>query len=454
MAVQTIRLYLEPSGIADVAHASQLDTQRQFKFLIYDENGAYTFPSGSEVSINGQKADGYLFDYTESDYVGNVHIISKSGNQVTVNTTQQMTACPGNVACQIRISKDGQDLGILPFTMFVQKTPLADEQGFSQSDLPSIVKKYNEFTEDAEAWAVGKRNGVDVTSGDETYHNNSKYYSQQASTSASTASTKATQASNSATTATNQALKSEGYAVGKQNGTNVASGSPYYHNNSRYYSQQASASADRAEAYSVNVPYIGANGNWWVWNTTQGAYVDSGVDATISVTIADITMLDPSENPRVTNTGTNTDPIFHLFIPRGKGISSIAKTGTSGLVDTYTITFSDGYTITYTVTNGKTAYQSAVEGGYTKTEAEFEADLAHFEEWKDDAETAADNAADSKTDAAQSAADAANSASLAEQYADFITPHFIIANNRLYIKDDAVGEFVVANNRLYIKLAS
>lgn len=36
----------------------------------------------------------------------------------------------------------------------------------------------------------------------------------------------------------------------------------------------------------------------------------------------------------------------------GNGISSIVKTGTSGLVDTYTITFTDGSTFTYNVTNG------------------------------------------------------------------------------------------------------
>ena len=35
-----------------------------------------------------------------------------------------------------------------------------------------------------------------------------------------------------------------------------------------------------------------------------------------------------------------------------KGISSIAKTGTSGNVDTYTITYTDGTTDTFTVTNG------------------------------------------------------------------------------------------------------
>lgn len=35
-----------------------------------------------------------------------------------------------------------------------------------------------------------------------------------------------------------------------------------------------------------------------------------------------------------------------------KGISSIAKTGTIGNVDTYTITFTNGSTFTYTITNG------------------------------------------------------------------------------------------------------
>lgn len=35
-----------------------------------------------------------------------------------------------------------------------------------------------------------------------------------------------------------------------------------------------------------------------------------------------------------------------------KGISSIAKTGSSGLIDTYTVTYTDGTTSTFTVTNG------------------------------------------------------------------------------------------------------
>ena len=41
----------------------------------------------------------------------------------------------------------------------------------------------------------------------------------------------------------------------------------------------------------------------------------------------------------------------------GNGIASIEKTATSGLVDTYTITYTDGTTSTYQVTNGEGAQE-------------------------------------------------------------------------------------------------
>lgn len=44
---------------------------------------------------------------------------------------------------------------------------------------------------------------------------------------------------------------------------------------------------------------------------------------------------------------------YSVASPDGRGITSIVKTATVGLVDTYTITYSDGTTSTYTVTNGR-----------------------------------------------------------------------------------------------------
>ena len=125
------------------------------------------------------------------------------------------------------------------------------------------------------------------------------------------------------------------------------------------YLEQAQSIVEAVEELSQNPPYIGANGNWYVFDTTLEAYKDSGVDASITVDIADITMIAVGAQPYVTNTGTSTDPIFHLFLPQspqgatGNGIANIAKTGTQGLVDTYTITMTDGTTYTFTVTNGQ-----------------------------------------------------------------------------------------------------
>lgn len=65
----------------------------------------------------------------------------------------------------------------------------------------------------------------------------------EASASATAAAGSATAASGSATSSNTNALKAEGYAVGQQNGTDVESGSPYYENNAKYYSEEAAASA-------------------------------------------------------------------------------------------------------------------------------------------------------------------------------------------------------------------
>lgn len=62
-------------------------------------------------------------------------------------------------------------------------------------------------------------------------------------------------------------------------------------------------------------PYVGDNGNWYVYDVTVKGFVDTGVSAS------------------------------------GNGISTITKTGTSGIIDTYTITFDNGTTTTFTVTN-------------------------------------------------------------------------------------------------------
>lgn len=112
--------------------------------------------------------------------------------------------------------------------------------------------------------------------------------------------------------------------------------------------------AEKLEAMTANPPYIGENGDWYIWDIEDGEYVDSGVDASISVTIQDVTAIAPDATPYVTNTGTDTDPIFHLFIPRGQTGQNgqdgqDGADGQDGVSPTVTIaTITGGHSVTIT----------------------------------------------------------------------------------------------------------
>ena len=71
------------------------------------------------------------------------------------------------------------------------------------------------------------------------------------------------------------------------------------------------------EALATNPPYVGQNGHWWTWDTDTNQYVDSGVDAGVSVTVGTTTTLPAGSSATVTNSGTDTDPILNFGIPQG-----------------------------------------------------------------------------------------------------------------------------------------
>ena len=74
--------------------------------------------------------------------------------------------------------------------------------------------------------------------------------------------------------------------------------------------------------------------------------------AATQVTPTDLFVLEQSNTAKKL-TGQVLENWLLSFADGHGGIQSIAKTGTSGLTDTYTITLSDTTTITFTVTNGK-----------------------------------------------------------------------------------------------------
>lgn len=111
---------------------------------------------------------------------------------------------------------------------------------------------------------------------------------------------------------------------------------------------------DQIEELTTNPPYIGANGNWYVWDTETGAYVDSGVDASITVSVGTTTTLPAGSSATVTNTGTGTDPILNFGIPQGATGATGAdgqdgQDGTDGVSPEVTITsITGGHRVTIT----------------------------------------------------------------------------------------------------------
>ena len=108
---------------------------------------------------------------------------------------------------------------------------------------------------------------------------------------------------------------------------------------------------DQIEELTTNPPYIGANGDWYVWDTETGAYVDSGVDASITVSVGSTTTLPAGSIATVTNTGTGTDPILNFGIPQGATGSTGAdgQDGQDGVSPEVTITsITGGHRVTIT----------------------------------------------------------------------------------------------------------
>ena len=376
MITQSTNLNLIPGKVLPRVNAVQYDYgSRILEFPIWNGEQRFILTGAMTARIQGTKPDRLGFDYAAT--------VDTTNNIITADLTNQMTPISGEVMCEIVLKKSNERIGTLNFVLVVQPAALNDQTSTSKSDLPDIIALAEEQMHAAAASATKAQSyaegGTNTRPGENT--DNAHYYAGQAEA--------AKQAANSsATSASSNALKAEGFANGKQNGQAVPGTSPYYHNNAEYFMEKAQEAAQEAEGWSEHPPYIGPNGNWFVYNITDHEFVDSGIKASVSIRIQNITMLDYDATPYVTNSGTTTDPVFHLYLPRGssvtgcgkidtvglidtyrmtfsdgfhadfavtngKGIRSINKTDTTGLVDTYTITFNDGTTQTYTVTNGK-----------------------------------------------------------------------------------------------------
>lgn len=131
MQTQRIALNLVPGrGMPPKIYLSQYDDRsRRLEFELYDGTDPYDIPSATSIVIQGTKPDKKGFQY-DCDYADGVASCIVAG---------QMTACGGNILCELVLSKDGGILGTAKFVIVVERAALSNETVISRTDLPLIV---------------------------------------------------------------------------------------------------------------------------------------------------------------------------------------------------------------------------------------------------------------------------------------------------------------------------
>lgn len=184
MITEQLRLNLIPNGIPPVIHVSQYDVGRTLQFIIYNGSSQYVFTSGESAILLGTKPDGHIFIYD----------LTISNNVLSIDTTEQMLAIPGNVNAEIRIQGADKDIGTANFIFAVEESPIYKDIIYSDSEIPAI-----------EQAAANIGQAKDAASQAQAYRNGAQTAATNAAASASSASTSATNAAASEANASNSA---------------------------------------------------------------------------------------------------------------------------------------------------------------------------------------------------------------------------------------------------------
>lgn len=140
-----------------------------------------------------------------------------------------------------------KDLGIATAYGYAKSVDpnIGTEEEFAElmADYAHVAQDAEESALKAEGYATGTQDGEPS---EEYAGKSAKHYSEAAGQSATDASGSADTAGQKAGEASGSALKAEGYAVGKQDGTDVQEGSPYWHASAKYHAEQAAGSATTA----------------------------------------------------------------------------------------------------------------------------------------------------------------------------------------------------------------
>lgn len=150
MIDKTVQVYIGSDHAPVVVDVAQYDDQWNYHFQVFYEDKRWTIPEGVSATLVGKKKDGHVAMY-------NAEIIN---NEVVVNPNFQLTACPGNVAAEIRIlAQNGQSVATPRLVFAVAVSPGGDDDVASGTTLTAFA----EIFEDAAALMEAANNIAGLT---------------------------------------------------------------------------------------------------------------------------------------------------------------------------------------------------------------------------------------------------------------------------------------------------
>ena len=179
MLTQRYSIDMVPGGVPLTLHVTQYDAgMTEFVFVPFASSGAIDLSVVTTARIEA----------TKPDRLAVVNNCTYANGEATYLLQEQLTAKEGAVWSKlVLLDANSNVIASKAIVWEVDRPGVTDDATVSESDVPLLREAIEasaesvSSSEESEAWAVGKRNGVDVGPDDPAYHNNAKYYAGQSS---------------------------------------------------------------------------------------------------------------------------------------------------------------------------------------------------------------------------------------------------------------------------------
>ena len=254
----------------------------QYEFI---DTATIHFSVGADGKISATVIDGSITESKlQPNYLGDIRVETAKSQQYMTNAQTAQNAAETAQG----LAEDAQEAA-------------ETAQGLAETAQTGAEDARDRASASATSASTSETNALASATQAGTYASNASTSASNASTSESNASTYAANASNSAssasqsaTSASDNAQDSEAWAVGQKNGQDVPSTDPRYHNNSKYYAEQAEASLSNT-VRSFN----GRNG---AVAPTDGDYNIEQISPLNGATVGQV--------PVIQNVGTAQEPVY------------------------------------------------------------------------------------------------------------------------------------------------